>query len=119
MGGYRKHKILSECRNLLKFMHLCVKTKIRIGSTEMPHVLIFVIQLIPQCFPIILETLNAYDIGLDFRKVSVTFMMLLGTVQMELIYICLAYNNNVLIETVDCIQDIVDQSISFLFSRTF
>lgn len=111
MDSHREYKVSSECRGLLKFMHLCIKTKIHHGSKEIANFFVFAIQSVPQSFAIVLESLNAYDIGLDFENCSVAFMILLGTIQIQLHYFCLICRNDVLIETIDRIQDIVDRSI--------
>lgn len=110
MSGRGQIKILSACRNLLKLMNLGSKSKFQIGKLRIPNIIIFAILLMPLSYLIAMETRTIYNIRFNFRDGADHFFITLGTTQLQLIFLSLATNNSVIIDTVDHIQDVVDRS---------
>lgn len=103
-------EVLSSCRDLLKFMGLCSKTNYQFYGWKLPNFLVFCAFSIPYIYSIPMHVLAIYDLGLDIKNSSAVLLTLVATIQMQLIYISLAYNNDIIIETFDHIQKIVDRS---------
>lgn len=112
--GETKIEVLSKCRQLLKFMNLGLKTKIQIGRVTIPNSVTFVVLSIPLCLSIVMESWFAYDIGLNLKEVTSPVLILLGTVQIVLIFFCLANDNSYLIQMIDHVQAVLNRSKWFL-----
>lgn len=117
MESFRKLKVLSECRILLKYMNLGRKNKIRVCGFIIPNSIIFIVLSIPLGFSITSIFLTIIDVGINLKNAYV-FLIFLGSVQVEIFYICMAMNNGVIIKAVDLIQEIVDRSRS-IFEESF
>lgn len=109
-------KVLSKCRNFLKYMNLGLKSELRIGRLKIPNVVSFVICSIPLVTFILLEFFKVLDVGFDgFQKNTAAFIVFLGCLRLQLIYIWLVNKNKLIIETVDFLQKVVDKSEFYHF----
>lgn len=106
----RKIKVLSECRSLLRLMNLCHKPEIRICCVKVPHFVAFIVLSMPLCYSVAMHTWEAFEIGMDLKKVATILLTIAGTAQMQLIYFCLQFKNQNVIHAVDRIQEVVDRS---------
>lgn len=110
MTGRSQIKVLSACRNLLKFMNLGTTTELHIGRLKIPHVIVFIILLVPLSYLIAMELRTIYNIRFNFKEGADYFFITLGTIQIQLIFVNLARNNSTIIDTISHIQNVVDRS---------
>lgn len=91
-------------------MNLGLRLDHQIGRLKLSKTLSFVVLSIPSALLILLTLLKALDMKTDaFHENS--FITFLGCAKLQLIYICLANNNDLIIETMDQIEEIVHRSI--------
>lgn len=111
MANHEQINVTSKCRQFLKYMSLGLKIQFRIGRYEFPYWVSCSVASFPMILFTVMEYWTVYDIGLgDFLENGNVFFISLGLTQILLIYICLANNNDLLIETIGHIQQIVNQS---------
>lgn len=110
MVDREKINVLSACRELLKFMNLGTNSKLKIGQFEIPNSIVFTMLLMPLSYLILMEFRTIYNIRFNFHDGADHFFIALGTTQIQLIYLNLATNNSVIIDTIAHIQDVVDRS---------
>lgn len=116
---FQKVKVLTECRQTLKLMNLCVKSNLRVFGFEIPHFVLFTILSIPLSFSVVLHIWKAIEItsksdGSEFesnlKELANILLMIVGTVQMQMIYFGLQLRNQNIISSLDRIQEVVDRS---------
>lgn len=110
MNRRNQIEMLSKSRQLLRLMNLGQKTQFQIGRMKIPNFVMFTLLSAPLCYSIVTESITAYEIGLNFKEGSSGFLILLGTVQMMLIYFCLVSDNQTIIEMMDLIEGVVNRS---------
>lgn len=110
MDGSRRIKVLSECRSLLKPMHLANELKIQVGRFEIPSALIHTILSIPLGYFILIAAKTLYDVRFNITEEANTFFFALGCLQIQIIYFCLTRNNELIIQTINRIEDVVNRS---------
>lgn len=120
MSNPRPIKVLFECQKLMKYMNLGANVEFHIRKWKVPNALVMVILTYPLNQLLILESLTLYSNGLsDFFEISASvFQFFMGSIQMHLIFWCLTNNNQTIIQTLDYIQEIVNQSNCLWFFCT-
>lgn len=104
-------KVISKCQSFLRNMHLCRSSALRIGDFVIPNFVGFTIYLIPLIQFVAMQITTAYQIGFHgFQENVNVFFISLGSSQLLSIYLCLMHKNGQIIETVNQIQSVVDQS---------
>lgn len=96
-------------------MNLCQKPKFHFNDWKILNSIIFILLSIPLCYSIVTESMTVYEIGINFKEAASGFLILLGTIQIVLIYFCLANDNDEIIKMVNEIEIVVNQSIFFIF----
>lgn len=92
-------------------MNLGLRFEYRIGRLKVPNSIKFIIFAIPSVLIILLTFLKVIDIKSDaFNENAAAFTVCLSCVQLQLIYISLVNNNELIIETMEFIEEIVDKS---------
>lgn len=120
MASHQQINVLFECCGLLRLIRLCTKSKLQIGQLKIPNVISYILLSIPLCFSIACDIMKVLEMEMSFQECANSFLFIPGTTQMQLIYICLAFNNELIIQTVDHIQELVDRSnstINFISSE--
>lgn len=110
MASHQQINVLYECCGLLRLIRLCTKSKLQIGQLKIPNIISYIVLSIPLCFSVACDIMKVLDMEMSFQECANSFLFIPGTTQMQLIYICLAYNNELIIQTVDHIQELVDRS---------
>lgn len=110
MDSDAKIEVLSECCALLRFINLSSKTRLRMGRSAIPNSVLYTLLSIPLSFSVMCDVMKVLDMELNFQQNANSFLFIPGTTQMQLIYFCLAFQNDLITETVEQIQKIVDRS---------
>lgn len=105
-----KIEVLSESCALLRLINLSLKTKLRIGGFEIPNTVLYTLLSIPLPFSVVCDVMKVLDMELNFQQNADSFLFIPGTTQMQLIYLCLAFQNDLITKTIEQIQKIVDRS---------
>lgn len=109
--NHREMEVLTKCCGLLNDVYLCRRTEFQVGAFKIPNIVMNMALSLVFWYSLVTEILLAYDIGLDFKEVSGVILMILGSVQILLIYYSLGYNNGIIVQTVDHIKNIIDRSL--------
>lgn len=110
MSVQEQTNVMSKCRNLLKYMNLGIKTKFRISRWEIPYYVTCTIASMPIIVLILIDYWTAYGIGLsNFQENGNVFFISLGTTQLQFIYICLASNNGLIVQTIEHMQKTINR----------
>lgn len=76
----------------------------------MPNAVVYILWSIPLSLSVVLEVMKVLDMDLNFQENANSFLFIPGTTQMQLIYFCLAFQNDLISESVKQIQETVDRS---------
>lgn len=112
--NHREMEVLTKCSGLLNDVYLGRNTEFQVGAFIIPNIVMNLALSLIFWYSLVTEILLAYDIGLDFKEVSGVILMLLGSMQILLIYYSLGYNNGIIVQTFDHIKNIINRS-SWIF----
>lgn len=109
-GTKSEIEVLAKCRGLLKCIDLCRKAPFQIIRLKIPNNSMFIFNSIPIFFGILMESLTVYDIGWNIIDAAGIVLLIFGLVQILSIYFSLAHQNEHIIEMIDRMQEVVNQS---------
>lgn len=101
-------QILKDCRYYLEKLNLCNSERVRIANIPVPHVLMnfaCVSPVIITCSCLLRFCILS---GFDLNAMSNAFAIAVGSAQIILIYITLAFDRPAILETIDHMQSIVN-----------
>lgn len=106
----RSFKVLTGNRLALKLSNLYNENSLRFGSQIISDKLYFALLLLPGTFVCSSMLYRCYELGFDFTKISSIIDLLIGTFQMMLVFAFLAAQKDVLIRTIDQLQQMISGS---------
>lgn len=114
MQNINKFTVLDGCRLALKYTNLYNKKDLQIFGRRIPNFLIHTFILIPMIYTNFLQMWFCIDEKFNLKSISSTLGNLMSLTHMSLIYVSLAVKSNLIIETLDNLQDLVDKSNNIL-----
>lgn len=106
----RKVSVLKGCQFLLHTIFLCKRNGFHIRSIKLPRLFFHFIVLLPIDIVILLLIWFCVDAAFELKIISFPVNVVLGFLQMQMIYTSLAIWNDSIFDTMDHLQRIVDQS---------
>lgn len=102
--------ILKDCRYYLKNINLCNNGPYYIRHIKIPDTLAHIACIFLQSLAAILLLVFCFESGFNLTTVSSAFGVSIGVSQLSMMYITLAANKDLIFETVQKLQRLVDYS---------
>lgn len=107
MAEVEKVEVLKDCRRYLDLINLCNKG-IYFKSIKIPDIFYDVIVIGPMTYTSFWFAVFCLEHNFNLTSCAQPFAILIGCTQITFCYITLAFEKNVIYETMDIIQDLVD-----------
>lgn len=108
-----KVEVLSGLRLILKLTNLYNKHGVYIGSVKIPNILVFFLVMLPVIWHAFLLLWAVVDEKFDLKLISNSLAVTIGNIQTTLAYVSLAMETDLVISTVDHLQEVVEKSELF------
>lgn len=105
-----KVEVLSDLRYILKLTNLYNKYGVYIGSVRIPDSVIFFMISLPSSYMCLLFFWAAVEEHFDMEKISGSLACTIGMLQPTIAYISLAVKTDLVISTIDHLQQVVEKS---------
>lgn len=110
MQNINRIEVLGGCRLPLKLTNLYNKNGVHIGSLKIPNFFIFIFISLPAIYTAPLQIWYCFDEGFNLRTTSNTLLSIIALIQTGLVYFWLTVKSELMIETIDHLQNIVNKS---------
>lgn len=111
MQNPNKFRVLDGCRLALKLSNLYNQNGVYIRTFKIPNVVISTLILLPTMYYIAsLEFWFCIDERFNMKSISSTLCNMIAIIQMAFVYFSLAMKSDLIIETMNHLQDVVDKS---------
>lgn len=101
-------EILKDCRYYLKKFHMSNDDHVRFFNIPIPQIVVNFAWLSPMLITFLCLMRFCIRNGFDLNTVSSAFAIVMGSSQLGFIYIALAVNRRVILETINEMQHVVD-----------
>lgn len=103
-------EVLKKCKLLLRIANLSNKNGFRLFAWKVPNFIVDLIFLLPMSICVMQMALFCFGIGLVLKEISSSIYLSLGIISIMAMYICLAAENDLIIATLDHLQEMVTMS---------
>lgn len=108
MAKIKEFPVLNSFRLLLKYLNLYNKDSVHIGNVRVPDIFIFCLISLPTFYFITLIIWFCIDEHFNMNEISISLAAAVGFLQITLVYIWLTAKKDLLISTIDHLQDFVE-----------
>lgn len=112
-------KVLREYHHFLEICQLCKKDPIAFGRYKIPVCVLQFLFIFPLVTFIPYLIWFCFEKDFDLKAIAAATNLILGSIQIIMIYCSLAMNNSTIIATVEDFQRIVDQSLLLMIFSIF
>lgn len=117
MENIKRLEVLGGCKLPLKLTNLYNKNGVHIGALKIPKFLIFILISLPTIYIAPLQIWYCFDERFNLKATSNTLLSIVALIHMGFVYLWLTMKSELIVETIDHLQDVVNKSKYAINSR--